>query len=184
VSIARRVGISAPSLYWHYKSKEDILFAFLERQWIDFSARMKEASGQGTATQRLRNLATSHVRYETDRLIEARAFSQQFSKSQLHRTLPPERRKILQGYLDRYLMMCCSIIEEGVADGRFMVSNQRAVGFAIINMCETVAGWFDPSNVLTAEAMASLYGDLALRLVGVIADQSPGEDDVRVQPSR
>ena len=144
---------------------------------------MKEAAGQGTATQRLRSLVTSHVRYEIERLMEARAFSQQFSKSQLHRTLSPERRKVLQGYLDRYLLMCCSIIEEGVADGSFEVSNPRAVGFAIINMCETVAGWFDPTRLLTAEEMASLYGDLALRLVGVMTDHSSGEDDSGVRPS-
>jgi hypothetical protein len=46
------------------------------------------------------------------------------------------------------------------------VEDPFLASFGILEMCVSVARWFDPAGALSAEQVASEYGEFALRLVG------------------
>jgi hypothetical protein len=58
------------------------------------------------------------------------------------------------------------LVEAGVRDGVFAVASPRLAAYAILDMGAGVAGWFRPGGPVTDDEVATLYADLALRLVG------------------
>ena len=61
--IAQAVGISQPSLYAHFKSRDDIAVELSERAFALFSERMAAAATGGTAIERLRRMGTEYVTF-------------------------------------------------------------------------------------------------------------------------
>lgn len=166
VEIARELGISTPSLYWHFKSKQDLLYQFLTHQWEDFLSSVEAAvvPGDPPSTQ-LWGMAHSHVMHGLRNLAHARAFTHQYSKAQLHRTLPSKQRRVLAQYPNRYLDLCRSILVAGIEDGSFDAVDPTMNATVIINMCESVLAWFDPKMSLSIEEVADFYAGSVLRLV-------------------
>ncbi len=62
--IAQAVGISQPSLYAHFKSRDAIAVELSERAFSLFSERMADAAAAGgTATERLRRMGKEYVAF-------------------------------------------------------------------------------------------------------------------------
>jgi TetR/AcrR family transcriptional regulator, cholesterol catabolism regulator len=165
--IAQRLAISTPSLYWHFKSKQDLLYQFLRLEWEAFLASVEGAVTEGEPPARLAAMANAHVTHGLRRLPMSRAFSAQYSKAQLHRTLPAKQRRALGVYPSRYLTLCTGIIEAGIDDHSFGAVDPKMTAIVVINMCESVISWFDPKKTLTVDQVAAFYANSALRLVGV-----------------
>lgn len=163
--IADRLHISAPSLYWHFQSKEEVLYEFLKAEWLSFLAAVEEAGRVGTPTQRLHAVAAAHVRHGLERWMESRAFTYHYG--QLALLVNEERRTVLRDFNQRYVDFCRGIVTDGIRSGEFVVPNLVAASFAIINSCEAVIGWFDADGSLSIEDLAELHGEYALRIAGV-----------------
>jgi TetR/AcrR family transcriptional regulator, cholesterol catabolism regulator len=163
--IADRLHISAPSLYWHFQSKEEVLYEFLKAEWLSFLARVEEAAREGTPAERLRALASAHVRHGLERRTESRAFIYHYG--QLAHLVNEERRTELHELNQRFVRFCRAIIDDGIRSGAFVVPNLVATSFAIMNACEAVIGWFDADGSLSIEDVAELHGEYALRIAGV-----------------
>ena len=58
------------------------------------------------------------------------------------------------------------LIEDGVDQGLLTVESPRVASFGVLEMCVSVARWFSPDGVLTAEDVAEQYSEFALRLAG------------------
>lgn len=163
--IAEQLHISAPSLYWHFRSKEEVLYEFLRAEWLAFLAVVETAGDTGSATERLHALAVAHVRHGLQRFTETRAFTYHYS--QLTHILNDERRAELDGLNQRFIRFFRGILEDGVRSGEFVVPSAVAASFAIMNACEFVIGWFDPQGSLSIDDVAELHGEYALRIAGV-----------------
>lgn len=61
--IAQAVGISQPSLYAHFKSRDAIAVELSERAFALFAERMASAAIEGTATERLRRMGVEYVTF-------------------------------------------------------------------------------------------------------------------------
>jgi TetR/AcrR family transcriptional regulator, cholesterol catabolism regulator len=170
--IADRLHISAPSLYWHFQSKEEVLYEFLKAEWLSFLADVENAAREGTPAQRLHAMAAAHVRHGLERRTESRAFTYHYN--QLALLLNEERSAELHELNQRFVRFCREVIEDGIRSGEFVVPNLVAASFAIMNACEAVIGWFDADGSLSIEDVAELHGEYALRIVGV---------DLAVRPS-
>jgi AcrR family transcriptional regulator len=170
--IADGLHISAPSLYWHFQSKEEVLYEFLRAEWLSFLAAVEAAAREGTPAERLHAVAAAHVRHGLERWTESRAFTYHYT--QLAHLVNEERRTELYEFNQRFVRFHRAIIEDGISSGDFVVPNLVAASFAIINACESVIGWFDTDGSLSIEDVAELHGEYALRIVGV---------DLAVRPS-
>jgi TetR/AcrR family transcriptional regulator, cholesterol catabolism regulator len=170
--IADRLHISAPSLYWHFQSKEEVLYEFLKAEWLSFLAHVEEAAREGSPAERLCALAAAHVRHGLERRTESRAFTYHYG--QLAHLVNEDRRTELNELNLRFVRFCRAIIDDGIRSGAFVVPNLVAASFAIMNACEAVIGWFDADGSLSIEDVAELHGEYALRIVGV---------DLAVRPS-
>ncbi len=69
--IARESGIQKASMYYHYSSKEELLFSILRSTMDDVTAYLKNnISGKTNAEEQMRTAVNSHVRFHLDRQKE------------------------------------------------------------------------------------------------------------------
>jgi len=167
-AIAEAVGVTPPALYWYFDSKADILFEFLRDTLDAFTATVDgRLDGAVGPVERLRAFAVAHTEAQLERVELASTFGELiFSTPQLARSLDQAQIDALGALQQRHYRLCRSIIDEGVRSGAFRVPNTAAAAFAVINFCEYVNTWFDPSGPLSVAEVAQLNGTFAVRLVG------------------
>jgi AcrR family transcriptional regulator len=163
-AIADDVGITAAALYWHFDSKTDILVQFLETTFTGVLSRFEGAEGL-TATERLRRLTSAHVHSQLAWVARTGDRRVNFSGRNLFEGLPPARRKRLERAQTEYLHTVSAILEAGVASGEFECEFFIPTAFAIVSMCEDVNLWFKRGGPMSADELADLYSDLAIRMV-------------------
>lgn len=159
--LAHAVGVEAASLYYHFPSKQDLLFDLFERIMDDLLELLHAAlAAAGSPSDRLRAVVHSHVLYHITRRKEAFV-----SHSEL-RSLTPANLKRIVLKRDRYESAIRALLDAGVVAGEFNVPDLPVAANALLSMCSSVADWIKPRGRLQAEQMADLYGALAMRLVG------------------
>lgn len=92
--IARAVGISQPSLYAHFKSREEIASELSERAFDQLSERMTQAArAPGTAAERLWQMGSEYVRFGLEQSAAYRvAFMLEGTHSDLSEVHLPGKR--------------------------------------------------------------------------------------------
>jgi AcrR family transcriptional regulator len=67
-NIAEQVGVTSPSIYLHFASKNDVIFAACERLWQDFGQVLVEArAGLNDPVERMRACGTAYLHFALDR---------------------------------------------------------------------------------------------------------------------
>ncbi len=158
--IAGQVGIRTPSLYNHIESKQELLRGILvsttEQVWSDFEAAV---GGVSDVPERLRRAvvtyALRHALHRREALIVNRDVA----------SLDEPARSHVMALRRRHERAVREIITAGVQGGVFSVSSPFLASFGILEMCVSVARWFDPAGPLSAEQVAAEHGEFALRLV-------------------
>jgi AcrR family transcriptional regulator len=164
--LAKRVGITAPGLYWHFSSKEDILVAYLEASMLDLLHQTGSAAAATSPHDKLKAFVVAHVRYQVEQLDRAKVYGVvAYGHDQLKRSLGTEQQERLRGLERKHLGNLERILHDGIADGSFDVPDVHSVAFAILAIGEHAVFWFRPGGRLSALELAELYGDLALRMV-------------------
>ncbi|MEP6871852.1 MAG: TetR family transcriptional regulator [Anaerolineaceae bacterium] len=62
-ALARRLGVSAPSLYFHVESREDLTRLLVAEGLTRFGAVQRAAAAEGSASERARGLAKSYIAF-------------------------------------------------------------------------------------------------------------------------
>ena len=160
--IALACGLTAGSLYNHFPSKEQLLYTIVKRVHDvldrDLADAVKAAGDQ--PREQLRAYVHRHALLHTGLRKEARVANLEIA------SLPePERSEIIETRR-RLRQDLRDIIERGVASGDFDVADSTVVANAILNMSIRIPDWFRREGPLSAEDVAELHADLALRMVG------------------
>lgn len=159
--IASAVGIKAGSLYNHFAAKEDILFEICHGVLVEMLRDAQRALATATSCEaRLRRLVEFHVRF----CAEDR-FRSKVADDQLH-VLSDARRQQVLDIRDTYEQLFRDILAAGRETEGWEVDDVAVVTFALATMANSVYVWFRDDGRLTADAVASIYGDLAIRAVG------------------
>ncbi len=170
--IAKEVGISGPALYWHFRSKEDIFFSFLDSVLREFVKSVEATVTGRSPDQRMRQFVEAHVRAQLEQLDRTGAYAKLYGNAQLRNSLPADRNSELEELERAYLEMCKDILREGSKLGQFEFRELTPTAFAIINLCEYVITWFRSGGRLGVEEISEIYADLVLRMLRPGADQS------------
>src|SRR6266566_1413785 len=155
-TLARGLRMEPASLYYHFPSKQDILFAILDRT-LDGLRHAVTAADDDRA--RLLAAVRFHVLFHVRRRQEAF-----LSHSELRSLTPANLRRVL-AKRDEYEHVVRGLLAAGVRAGGFQVADVKLTAMAILTMCTGVATWFSEGGRLAPESIADRYVEMILRSV-------------------
>lgn len=163
--IARVLDIQGPSLYAHVASKEDVLWAIVDRTAARFEAAA-EAAEAATATDSghdpaaaLAALVRAHVRVISDDVGAAAVFVHEW------RALGEDRRAAVLARRDAYERRFRNVIEAGIATGDFEMTEPALAATAVLSALNGIPAWYRPDGRLPADRVADYFVDLILRML-------------------
>ena len=175
--IARRVGVSKPTLYGYFRSKEELLAAIFHRAMSLFERDLDaiRASREDPVTQ-LRRV----IRFHVGAVIAERSFLAVFFGEEAN--LPPRLSRAIRRRKARYDGKVRAIVDAGVRRGRLRAANPRLLVFALLGMANWVYQWYDPAREWDADTIAA--GFIALLESGYLVTPRSRERDVAGALSR
>lgn len=159
--IAEALGVRASSLYNHVTSKQDILFAIMDKA-MDRALNAQEEALSGVAGP------AGQLRAATESLVlDFLRFPAEVTVCNTEvRSLDPPNRAAIVAKRDRYASRVRAIIAAGCGEGQFQTENPQLAAFAVLEMGNGAKSWFRPSGRYTDAYVAREYGAFALRMVG------------------
>ena len=158
--IARALDIQGASLYAHVTSKEDVLWAIVDRAASRFEAAAdaaQERTRPNDHTTSLAELARAHVRTITEDVGAASVFVGEW------RSLGAERKAAILERRDAYEGRFRDLIAAGIASGEFRMTDAALASMFVLGALNSIATWYDPSGRLPAERITDYAADLAVR---------------------
>jgi TetR/AcrR family acrAB operon transcriptional repressor len=159
--IAQAAGLSKGGLYWHFKSKDEILAAMLSQlfdQEMVVLSRLVESNG--SVASRLRQL----VRQAIDTVLE------------MEHTLPVIRefsalaarnagvRQSIQSYYQRYHGLLTALLQQGFTSGEFHTGTAESVALTLLAQLEGLGlVWSIAPQMVELRAQAEAAAELLLR---------------------
>ena len=156
--IARVLDIRGPSLYAHVASKQDVLWAIVDR----VASRFELAADATIAEVRdpddlLAGLVRAHVLVVTEDVGEASVFIHEW------RHLSEERRQAVLERRDAYEGRFRAAIAGGVASGAFALADPSLAATFLLTALNGIPTWYRPTGSASPAQLADLYADLAVR---------------------
>jgi AcrR family transcriptional regulator len=162
--IARAAGLSKGGLYWHFKSKDEILAAIL-KQFFDqeMAALAALAAAGGSAAERVRQVGASVAAdmVQLDRMLPV---ALEFYALAARRE---SVREWIQGYYRRYHSLLTTLLQQGFASGEFRHGSAEEAALALLAHLEGLAlvRSVAPHSVRLPEQVSAAL-DLLLRGLG------------------
>jgi TetR/AcrR family transcriptional regulator, cholesterol catabolism regulator len=163
--IARALSVQGASLYAHVDSKEDVLWAIVDRAASRFEAAADDAERDaasrrpGDPAEAVAALVRAHIQVLTADVDEAGVFVHEW------RALGEMRRAAILARRDAYEARFRRPIEEGIAVGAFAMTDPAIASTTLLTALNGVATWYDPDGRLPAARIADHLVDLALRML-------------------
>lgn len=157
--IARALDIQGASLYAHVTSKEDVLWAIVERAANRFEAAAAAIDHPSDYAAHLANLARGHVRTITADVGAASVFVGEW------RSLGPERRAEILERRDAYERRFRDLIAAGIASGQFRMADPAITAMLVLGALNSIATWYDPAGPLPGDRIADLASEAIVRIV-------------------
>lgn len=165
--IARALSLQGPSLYAHVASKEQVLWAIVDRAATRFEAAADAAEldaerrRPGDPVEAISALIRSHVEVLTADVGEASVFVSEW------RALGPEHRQAVLERRDAYEGRFRGRIADGISIGAFAIVDPAIASTVLLTALNGVATWFDPDGRLPAARIADHLVALSLRMLTV-----------------
>jgi AcrR family transcriptional regulator len=158
--IAAQAGMSPAGVYIHYPSKEDLLYRITLTGHQDALQALERAGrGASSAQQRLAALVRAFARRHAEHHTVARVSHYEMG------ALTPEHRAIVADLRRRTERIIQETIADGVRDGAFSVPDVPGTALAILSLSIDIARWFQYERSRSADQVADLYAQLALRML-------------------
>ena len=156
--IAREAGIAAGTIYLYFKTKDDILVTLFRDKMADFVSILRKAiAGEADAASKIRRLVSLHFRILEESPDLAEVVQVELRQGQ----------KFFRGAssqeIGAYFALIGSVLEEGVAEGRFRAGLPVKVATKILfgAMDQMATSWVLGKRgyrlVDTADAVAEIF---------------------------
>ena len=166
--LAQIVRIEAPSLYYHFPSKQKLLVDIFNRTMDDLLEGLRRAiERESRPEEQLRAAVRFHVHFHIERQDEAF-----ISHSELRSLTGPHLRRTV-AKRDRYETTFRRVLSAGVRAGIFSIPDVRLATIAILMMCSGVSDWFSRRGRLDAATVADRYAEMVLRVAGFDGARRP-----------
>ena len=158
--IARALDIQGASLYAHVASKEELLWAIVDRAATAFEQAAERATTEtasADAVERLAALVEAHVETVTADPERSSVFVTEW------RYLSEPRRTTISDRRDAYEDQFRDAITRGIAVGSFRATDPAIGTTFILTALNGIATWYRPAGRLSPDRIADHYVELALR---------------------
>jgi AcrR family transcriptional regulator len=164
-AIAAAVGMRASSLYHHFPSKLDLLYAVCLRATGDFiSVQLPVLEQEGSAAQRLEQVIRAHIVYFHEHRLEETVGLRELAEL---RAQAPRRYEAIQGLRRRYQHALQEVIEAGTGAGELSVEDPKLATLALLGLVNSINAWFHEDGPLSIEEVAEAYVAMGIgRLLG------------------
>jgi AcrR family transcriptional regulator len=160
--LADAVGIRGASLYHHFASKEEILYAVCLTVTEEPNAlNLPLLDASGTPSHRLAALVRAHLEHLHRRRVEHLVGLHELAG------LTPEHRAVIDDHRRYYQRRVRDCVVAGVTAGEFAVPDARLAAFAICDMLNGFSHWFQEDRDLALDDVIDGYVELVVgRLLG------------------
>lgn len=158
--VAKAAGVTTPALYWHFASKDDLYFEVVHGEYASMLKALIKVSEEGSAEERLAAYVKTFVILQ----LEEADFDVMYGFAQLKAALTPARRAEITALEREYPRPLQKILEDGIQDGSFHVTDHRVASRAIAVMCEYVFLWFREGGRYSSEEVGALYAEMAIAI--------------------
>ncbi|MBU1670610.1 MAG: TetR/AcrR family transcriptional regulator [Actinobacteria bacterium] len=176
--LTEAAGVSKGTLYWHFRSKEEVAFSLVSDMLGDFLGLVERARDEeGPVIDRMERLvgAVAALYYqETDYLRLLWKF-----RADRHYIFSPEYTEKVTSYYVRIRKSLESVIEQGIASGEFREVDSKQMAFIMLGITEGLeVEWleneaeFSMSDALEV-TMAMLMDSMRKPDVAVAATRRP-----------
>lgn len=167
--IASEVGIKAPAVYNHYRSKEELLAEAIKQALGAFNEAFVTADiPSASPIERLENAITIHITYQINHSRIAQANDRLLVSGVLNH-LDPSVRHHVKGMMRQHLDRLTNIVESIRSPATTSHQEARLTALAIITMCDNVLNWYRPSGPYTPEKICKHFFMLAQNmLIGTV----------------
>ena len=157
--IAQRVNMSTGALYSYFRTKEELLFEIVRVGHQDGVDALEEGLLSSTEPEAqlaamVRGFTLWHARFHTVAKI---VHDELYSLSEEHLATVVELRRLTQSMTE-------SVLERGRDTGVFDPPDIPNTARALLSLCIDVSRWFRREHTSTADQIADLYAQLALRM--------------------
>lgn len=150
--IADALGIRSASLYHHFSSKEEILYAIclsVTREPVEENLPLLDAAG--TPGERLTALVGAHIRHLLRRRVEMVVALHERS------SLTPEHRAEIDGYLHFYNRRVRDVLAAGMRGGEFRELNPSLAALGLLDMLNGVSSWIRGEQDADTDEVVETY---------------------------
>jgi AcrR family transcriptional regulator len=162
--LAEVVGIRPASLYHHFSSKEEILWALTESALDALAVAWATAKAKLTTDDPLAHLKAfvkADVEFHAERRTDAAIVNAQLKR------LTPAHYEVAVSRRLAYETELRQIVEVALDAGQ-SVPDVRVTVFAILQMTAAVAQWYQPDGPLSPSDLAQIYQELAIKMLAPI----------------
>ena len=153
--IAEAVGMRGASLYNHFSSKEEMLYAIALGMTKDpVEQHLPLLDAEGTPATRLAALLQAHIRHLAEHRVEHLVGLRELP------ALTPEHRAEITDHRRYYQRRVRDVITAGVRAGEFTVENPAAAAVAILDMVNGISWWLHDDRDL--DQLVTTYVGFAL----------------------
>ncbi|AZG48039.1 TetR/AcrR family transcriptional regulator [Gordonia insulae] len=153
--IAQAVGIKGASLYNHFHSKEEILYAIALRMTKDPQEHLQVLDAEGSPVERLTNLIVVHVRHLAEHPVEHLVSLRELN------ALLPEHRAVVTDYRRYYQRRVRDVIAAGARSGQFEVRDAMQSAIAVLDLMNGISWWLHHDQ--DVDQLVADYVDFAIR---------------------
>ncbi|UNX56602.1 TetR/AcrR family transcriptional regulator (plasmid) [Georgenia sp. TF02-10] len=164
--IMRACDVSAASMYNHFTSKEEVLYAILVRSLEDSlsSLRVASATADRDAEAQLRALVRAISTFHSERQLEGLVSQTEW------RYLPPARAADVLALQREVRALFEECLSRGVESGEFALGaagvDVEVAAKSILDLCINAGKWFRPHGRLGSADIARQHVELVACLVG------------------
>ena len=134
--IAEAVGMRGASLYNHFSSKEEVLYAIaLGMTKVPAEEHLPLLDAEGTPATRLAALLRAHIRHLAEHRVEHLVGLRELP------ALTPEHRAEITDQRRYYQRRVRDVIAAGVRSGEFAVDSPGRAAVAILDMVNGISWW-------------------------------------------
>lgn len=164
--IAKEVGVKRESIYYYFKSRDDIVFKLLVPQGRTLNQGLEEILNSGQSPQAKLRAALRHhlASFNPSLYLEMSIALRE------HRLLNDDEK---EGELKQLWRangeLWTALIRQGQEEGTFNPDlHPKIVAFGILGMCNWLARWFDPQKgLMSLDEIIEVFSTIAI--VGVAA---------------
>lgn len=161
-ALAADSGLKTGSLYNYFESKNQFLSIILCEIMETILADLEKTVAPVEETRaRLRKFIEFHIEWHTLRRVET------FIGFMEMRNLSNPDYKKYTLLRKRYEDFVTAILDQGVAEGKFVIGDPRITTFAILSMLTGSYLWYKKSGRLSQAQLEQIYADLVFNMIDV-----------------